>query len=104
MKANQISLKEQSFIFNTQELNAGQHYTFLMKLGRVLPTTKPQAMFFVNNNLQLDVLNIVDVQRVEAILNEFGFEGEYKYTKNNHWVRLVNFEALHQALKLKYNF
>lgn len=104
MKANQISLEAQTFIFNTNERQAGQHYSFLMRLGRCLPTTKAQAQYFVKNNLQLSVLNIVDVQRVEAILNEFGFEGEYKYTKNNHWVRLVNFEALHAALKLKYNF
>lgn len=104
MKANQISLEAQSFIFNTNERKEGQHYTFLMKLGRVLPTTRSQAMFFVKNNLQLSVLNIVDVQRVEAILNEFGFEGEYKYTKNNRWVRLVNFEDLHKALRIKYNF
>lgn len=104
MKAQQINLESQDFIFNTNERQAGQHYTFLMKLGRILPTTPAQAKFFINNECKLDVLNIVDVQRVEALLNEAGLEGDYKYTKNNHWVRLVNIEALYEALRKKYNF
>ncbi len=104
MTYTQIDLESQNFIFNTLECKAGQHYTYLMKLGRILPTTKSQAKFFVTNGCKLDVLNIVDVQRVEALLNETGLEGDYKYTKNNHWVRLVNIEALYEALRKKYNF
>lgn len=104
MKAQQIILESQSFIFNTNERQAGQHYTYLMKLGRILPTTLAQAKFFVNNRCKLDVLNIVDVHRVEALLGEAGLEGDYRYTRNNHWVRLVNIEALYEALRKKYNF
>lgn len=104
MKAQQISLETQNFIFNTNERKAGQHYTFLMKLGRILPSTKHQARYFVNNNCTLGVLNSVDLQRVEALLNEAGLEGDYKYTKNNHWVRLTNVEALYEAFRKKYNF
>ena len=74
-----------------------------MELGRVFPTTAPQSRYFINSNLKLDVLNRDDVDRVESLLNEFGFEGDYKYTKNKHWVRPVNHEDLYRALKLKYN-
>ena len=104
MKAQQVNLESQNFIFSTNERQAGQHYTFHMKLGLILPTTLAQAKFFVKNKCQLDVLNIVDVQRVEALLNEAGLEGDYKYTKSNRWVRLVNIEALYEALRKKYNF
>ena len=82
---------------------AGQHYKFLMELGRVFPTTAPQSRYFIGNNLKLDVLNRDDVDRVEALLNEFGFEGDYRYTSTKRWVRLVNHEDLYKALELKYS-
>ena len=103
MKASEIILEAQNFIFNTNERRRGQHYKYLMDLGRILPTTKSQARYFVVNRCKFDVLNIVDVDRVEAIFSEFGGAGEYKYTDSRRWVRLVNVEAFYDVLKVKYN-
>lgn len=103
MKKQDINLEYRGYFFNANEKKAGQHYKFLMELGRVFPTTAPQSRYFINNNLKLDVLNRDDVDRVESLLNEFGFEGDYRYTTRKHWVRLVNHEDLYTALKLKYN-
>lgn len=103
MKANNVILEAQNFIFSTNERRSGQHYKYLMNLGRILPTTKAQARYFVTNRCKFDVLNIVDVERVEAIFCEFGGAGEYKYTGSRRWVRLVNIEAFYEVLKMKYN-
>ena len=103
MKKQDINLEYQGFFFNATEKKAGQHYKFLMELGRVFPTTAPQSRYFIDNNLKLDVLNRNDVDRVEALLNEFGFEGDYRYTSTKRWVRLVNHDALYKALEAKYN-
>jgi hypothetical protein len=103
MNASDIILDAQSFIFSTNERSSGQHYKYLMDLGRILPTTKAQARYFVANRCKFDALNIVDVERVEAIFSEFGGAGEYKYTGSRRWVRLVNIEAFYEVLKLKYN-
>lgn len=74
-----------------------------MQLGRILPTTKAQAQYFIANKCKFDVLNIVDVERIEAIFNAFGKSGEYKYTTSKSWVRLVNIEEFYEVLKLKYD-
>lgn len=103
MKANEIILEAQNFIFSTNERRSGQHYKYLMDLGRILPTTKAQARHFVANRCKFDALNIVDVERVEAIFSEFGGAGEYKYTGSRRWLRLVNIEAFYEVLKMKYN-
>ena len=68
-----------------------------------MPTTKAQAHYFVANRCKFDALNIVDVERVEAIFSKFGGAGEYKYTGSRRWVRLVNIEAFYEVLKMKYN-
>ena len=103
MKANEIILDAQNFIFSTNERRSGQHYKYLMDLCRILPTTKAQARYFVANRCKFDVLNIVDVERIESIFAEFGGTGEYKYTGSRRWVRLINIEAFYEVLKLKYN-
>lgn len=77
MDANEIILEAQSFIFSTNERRSGQHYKYLMDLGRIFPTTRAQARYFIANRCKFGVLNIVDVKRVEAIFNEFGRVGEY---------------------------
>lgn len=103
MNANEIILDAQNFIFSTNERRSGQHYKYLMNLGRILPTTRAQARYFVANRCKFDALNIVDVERVEAIFCEFGGTGKYKYTGSRRWVRLVNIEAFYEVLKMKYN-
>lgn len=103
MKANEIIWREtQTFIFSTNEHPAGSHYKFVMRLGRVMPTTKAQARVFVQERQNFDVLNNVDVDRIEALMSKHGYSGEYKYTKSRRWVRLTNPEALHDALRKEY--
>lgn len=72
MKVSEVILDAHNFIFNTNERKSGQHYKYLMDLGRILPTTKAQARYFVANRCKFDVLNIVDVERIEALFSEFG--------------------------------
>ena len=103
MKASKIILEAQNFVFSTNERRSGQHYKYLMYLGRILPTTRAQAHHFIANRCTFDVLNIVDVERIEPIFREFGGAGEYKYSSSRKWVRLVNIEAFYEVLKLKYN-
>lgn len=103
MKASEIILDAQSFTFSTNVRRNGQHYKYLMALGRILPTNRAQARYFVANRCKFDALNIVDVERVEAIFREFGGAGAYKYTSSRRWVRLVNIEAFYEVLKIKYN-
>lgn len=101
MKANEIIWSEKdNFIFNTNE-HTGQ-YKFIMSLGRRLPATKAQAKHFVKEGICLDVLNNVDVDRVEKILNDAGFVGDYRFTKSKRWVRLQNNGDLHEAIKAKF--
>ena len=103
MKANEIILEVQNFTFSTNERRSGQHYKYLMGLGRILPTTRAQARYFITNRCKFDALNIVDVERIEAIFCKFGGAGEYKYTGSRRWVRLVNIEAFYEVLRMKYN-
>lgn len=104
MKANEIIWNEKkNFIFNTNEYAAGSHYKYLMRLGRVMPTTKAQAKVFINENLNFDALNNVDVDRIEALMSKHGYEGEYKYTGSRRWVKLVNVNDLYEALGKEYN-
>jgi len=102
MNASELNLKNQSFTFSCNIHNAKSHYKFLMNIGRVFPTTKPQAKHFISNGICLDVLNSRDVVIIEELLNKHGFIGEYKYTKSKTWVRLQNNTDLHKALKLEY--
>ena len=79
------------------------HYKQNMMIGRVLPTTKSQAQYFVNNGW-LDVLCGGDVKNIEKIMNKFGKEGEYHYTKSSKFVRLENDDVFCDCLKKLYNF
>jgi len=103
MKASEINLKKQGYAFNCNNYKARTHYKFIMSLGRCFPSTKPQAKYFIQENIHLDVLNVDDVEVIESILNKHGFTGEYKYTKSQIWVRLQNHSDLYSALKLEYN-
>lgn len=103
MKSNEIIWNEKdNFVFNTKE-STGQ-YKFVMGFGRRLPATKAQAKHFVKEGICLDVLNNIDVERVEKILNDAGFVGEYQYTKSKRWVRLQNNGDLHKAIRVKFEF
>ena len=82
---------------------AGSHYTGVMTLGRVLPSTAAQARYFLHKGIVLDVLNSKDVEIVESLLNKHGFEGDYKYTKSKSWVRLQNTDDLSSAIKAEFS-
>ena len=103
MKASELNLKKDGYNFNCNTYQAGSHYKFIMSLGRCFPSTQAQAKYFIYEGICLDVLNGDDVEKVEAILNKHGFEGDYKFTKSRIWVRLQNNSDLHKALKLEFN-
>ena len=103
MKANELNLEKEGYNFNCNIVKKRSHYTFLMTLGRCFPTTRNQAKYFVKNQIVLDVLNYEDVEMIEKLLNKYGFEGDYKYTKSKYWVRLRNHDDLYKALKLEFN-
>ena len=103
MKANEINWSETAtYFFNANEYKG--HYKFIMGLGCCFPATKAQAKHFVKEGICLDVLNNMDVDKVEKVLNEAGFVGEYKFTKSKTWVRLQNNGDLHKALRVKFDF
>jgi len=103
MKASEINFKEKNnFLFNTGSWAPRSHYKNVMSTGRLLPCSKAQARFFVQNNIALDVLNNKDVENIEALLHKHGFVGDYTYTKSKRWVRLINQNDLHLALKNEY--
>ena len=103
MKAIEVKLKKNGFRFNTTEKPPKSHYKFLMRLGRVFPSTKAQAQYFISYGAILDVLNKDDVDFIESILNKHGFYGIYKYTKSKTWVRLQNFCDLYLAVEKEFN-
>lgn len=103
MKATEINLKKDGYNFNCNTYPARSHYKFIMRLGRVFPTTKAQAKYFITEGISIDVLNGDDVETVETMLNKHGFEGEFVFTKSKTWVRLQNQSDLHEALKKEYS-
>lgn len=102
MKATEINLEKKGYNFNCNIVPARSHYKYLMKMGRVFPSTQAQAKYFITEKIQLSVLNYNDVVLVEKILNKHGFTGDYKYTKSGIWVRLQNHSDLHEALKSEF--
>jgi hypothetical protein len=102
MKKNEINLKKEGFNLNANVYPAGYHYKEIMRLGRVFPTTKAQAAYFIQLGRYPDAYNMDDVELVERELNPYGFDGEYEYTKSKTMVRLVNLDDMCKALKLKY--
>ena len=103
MKASGLNLKKEGYNFSCNIYPAKSHYSFVMKLGRVFPSTKQQAKNFISKGICLDVLNFDDVETIESLLNKYGYIGEYQYTKSKQWVRLVNHCALYEALKKEYS-
>lgn len=102
MKANEIVWKSLCNRYFSANAKSGQ-YKQSMKWGSVFPTTKAQAKYFIEERVQMDVLNNKDVERIEYLLNKHGYTGEYRFTKSRGWVRLENYEDLYSALKKEYN-
>lgn len=103
MRANEINWNEKvSYYFSANEYKG--RYKFIMGMGRCFPITKAQAKYFVKEGICLDVLNNMDVEKIEKVLNDAGFVGEYKFSKSKTWVRLQNNSDLHKAIKVKFGF
>jgi len=102
MKKSEIYLEDYGHNFSCNLKPARSHYKFFMRLGRVFPSTRAQARYFISENLVLDLLNKRDVERIENLLNKYGFEGNYKYTQSKYWVRLQNHNDLYKALKKEF--
>lgn len=103
MKAQDIELKQNHFLFNTSTLPARSHYKFFMRTGQLLPATKAQAKYFISAGCCLNILTMDDVINLEDIYNKYGFQGDYRYTKSKRWVRLNNQLDLHEAIAKKFS-
>lgn len=95
MKAADLKIEKEGYLFSTKTYPKGSHTKGVFSLGRALPNSPSQLKRFTH----LDVLNGDDVEKVEKILNDNGFQGEYSLTKSGRWARLKNVEALKKALK-----
>ena len=104
MYAEQIKWQDkQPSSFSATYYAPRPHYPFVMSLGRVFPTTRAQAQQFIKSDAYFDVLNNVDVERIEALMNKYGFKGTYQYTKSKRWVRMCNQWQFCECLKKEYN-
>jgi hypothetical protein len=103
MKATELNLENVNYNMSCNTVKCGQHYKFTMRLGRMFPTTKAQAVYFASQGICLGALNANDVDMIEKLMNKHGFEGDYKYTKSKVWVRLKNNDDLIKAIKLEFN-
>ena len=102
MKKSELKLEKTGYNLSANTYKARSHYRFKMKMGRCLPSTIAQAKYFISEGICLDVLNMDDVEKIEAILNKHGLSGDYKYTKSKLFVRLQNDVDLHMALEAEY--
>lgn len=103
MKATELNLQKAGHTMSANIYPARSHYRFIMSLGRVFPTTKPQAELFINCSQGFDVLNYEDVQLINELMSKHSLVADFKYTKSHTWVRLVNVDDFKKSLKLEYN-
>jgi hypothetical protein len=99
MKTSQFTLPSAKYTMSCNFITG--HYKLTMRLGRVFPTTKTQAISFLSFGW-LDVLNATDVAIVEALLNKHGYTGSYEFTKSQNWVRLASVAEFRMALKKEF--
>lgn len=95
MKAADLKIEKKGYLFSTKTYPKGSHTKGVFSLGIALPNSLSQLKKFTH----IDVLNGDDVEKVEKILNENGFKGEYSLTKSKRWARLRNIDDLKKALK-----
>lgn len=99
MKTSQFTLPTVNYTMSCN-FKTG-NYKHIMRLGRVFPTTKAQAISFLSFGW-LDVLNAADVAIVEALLNKHGYTGNYEFTKSQNWVRLASVAEFRSAIKKEF--
>ena len=86
-KANELNLPIDGFYLSTKEFPPRSHIRDILILGRAFPTTKAQAAAFIRYGSYFDFLNMDDVLHIEEFINQYGFEGMYRYTKSKQNVR-----------------
>lgn len=104
MKAIELNLEKVEYTMLYNPKKAGEHVGMIIRLGRLFPKTKAQAMKVVSRGVQPDVMNFKDVENMEALLSKHNIAGEYKYTKSKQWVRIANYSEFFKALKLEFGF
>ena len=87
LKVNELNLPIDGFYLSTNIFPPRSHIGDIMRLGRVFPTTKAQAIKFVRLGCYLDILNMDDILHIEEFINQYGFEGGYTLTKNKKSAR-----------------
>lgn len=80
-----------------------EHNSILIDIGRLIPTHKAQAKRVAQKGIAPDIMNMGDVEIIEAMMNKNGFAGQYKYTRSRNYVRLINYCDWHTSLKKEFN-
>jgi len=102
MKAHELNLENQTFTMSANTYKKGSHIDMLIRLGRVFPTTKAQAVNFIKNTYQMSVLNYEDVIIIDRFMSKHRLVADFKYTKSKVWVKLTNINDLKSALKKEF--
>ena len=82
----------------------GQHYKSAMRIGRVFPTTKAQAIELRRMGAIFDVLGKADLENIEMLMNKHGKSGKYTLTKSESFARIANMQEFYECLKDEYQF
>ena len=98
MKASEINITHKESCLASY--GSREHYAHLLYNGSFWPTTKSQKKRFISENYGLGILGMKDINKVESLLNEHGFEGNYKKTKSGTWAKLTNQDDLVKAMKM----
>jgi len=102
MEAKEIVWTEEDPIPNSTIIYPkGSKFTLMMKMGKVLPTTKEQVRLYVKNRLKLGLLNYADVWNIENIMQRHNLKGHYIYRGRDRVV-LTNNSDFYKALQKEF--
>ena len=105
MRATEIIWKEEAVLpLSANVFPPRKPYKAQMMMGKVFPTTRAQAMAYVQMGCALEALNSEDVRVVEGLLARHHLQGNYRYVGGKMLVKLVNQTELDKALKEEYGF
>jgi hypothetical protein len=79
-----------------------QHYKYHMKLGRILPSTKSQALYMIKERLEFDVFLHEDALDIDKLMKKHGKVADFSYTKRKRFLRLNNVYDFYEALAEEY--
>lgn len=105
MRATEIIWKEEAVLPHSANIiPSGKPYKAQMMMGKIFPTSKAQAIAYVQMGCALEALNKEDVRVVEGLLVKHHLQGNYRYVGSKMHVKLVNQIDLDKALKEEYGF